>query len=132
MASEKHLIGRSRRSHWARGRLATGRQHAGLRLVSSDQGLAPRALRDITAAGRFDIDGIERALWCTTGSLIATMGLLPAGGRTTPRLWPTGSPATCCGCSGSPNGMRDASPPGPLPEAPADPLLARRQSAEAG
>ena len=54
-------------------------QHTNLRLVTSEQGLAPRALRDIAAAkaaGRFDINDIERALWCTAGSLIATMELV--------------------------------------------------------
>ncbi len=131
MASEKHLIGRSRRSHWARGRLATGRQHAGLRLVSSDQGLAPRALRDITAAGRFDIDGIERALWCTTGSLIATMELVARRGPDDAAAVADGLACDLLRMFGL--SKRDARriTSRPLPEAPADPLLARRQSAEA-
>ena len=54
-------------------------QHTQLRLVTSEQGLAPRALRDIAAAksaGRFDVDDVERAVCCTAGSLIATMELV--------------------------------------------------------
>lgn len=54
-------------------------QHTGLRLVTSDEGLAPRTLRDIAAAkaaGRFDVDDVERAMRCTAGSLIATLELV--------------------------------------------------------
>lgn len=51
----------------------------GLALLSSDRGLAPRALRDIraaTAAGRFQVDDPELALAMAAGALLGLGALL--------------------------------------------------------
>ena len=49
------------------------------RLLSADDGLAPRARRDITAAvdaGRFDVDDVDIAVTMTAGALLALGQLL--------------------------------------------------------
>jgi AcrR family transcriptional regulator len=51
----------------------------GLRLLSADSGLAPRARRDIQAgvdAGRFDVEDIDVAVTITAGALLALGQLL--------------------------------------------------------
>jgi AcrR family transcriptional regulator len=50
-----------------------------LRLLSADNGLAPRARRDIAAAveaGRFDVDDLDVAVTMTAGALLALSQLL--------------------------------------------------------
>ncbi|WP_308192335.1 TetR/AcrR family transcriptional regulator [Gordonia zhenghanii] len=60
-------------------RLAQTISQVGFRYLDTDDGLAPRAFRDLeiaVAAGRFDIDDIGAALACTAGSLLGYLHML--------------------------------------------------------
>ncbi|GAA2059212.1 TetR/AcrR family transcriptional regulator [Williamsia deligens] len=53
--------------------------HSGFRFASADSGLAPRALRDLTAAqdaGRLSISDLPTALACTAGSVLGALSML--------------------------------------------------------
>ncbi|MGU3291024.1 TetR/AcrR family transcriptional regulator [Williamsia sp. M5A3_1d] len=67
---------RLNRSHAQVARTMAG---VGMSYLDRDDGLAPRALRDLEAAracGRFDIDDLPAALACTAGSLLGCLHLV--------------------------------------------------------
>ncbi|WP_328856649.1 TetR/AcrR family transcriptional regulator [Williamsia herbipolensis] len=60
-------------------RLTKTMSQVGFRYLDTDDGLAPRAYRDLeaaVAAGRFDIDDLNGALACTAGALLGYLHLL--------------------------------------------------------
>lgn len=60
-------------------RLAKTISQVGFRYLDTDDGLAPRAYRDLqvaVTAGRFDIDDISAAVACTAGSLLGYLHML--------------------------------------------------------
>ncbi len=79
----------------------------GLRLLSADNGLAPRARRDIDAAveaGRFTVDDLDLAVTMAAGALLASANCCTTSPTATTPRPPTRSPRTCCACSACPAG----------------------------